>query len=82
VTAGVNVRSGPGTTFSVIGTVETGFEVLVVCAANGESVTGTAGPTNQWLRIDFTGKVGYVSAAYVAMGSAINDPKQVARCPG
>jgi uncharacterized protein YgiM (DUF1202 family) len=80
-TDGVNVRAGPGTNFASLGTVQTGVEVLVICAIDGESVIAPPGATNQWLRIDFNGKPGWVTAAYVAIGPAVSDPNVTARCP-
>jgi uncharacterized protein YgiM (DUF1202 family) len=81
VTDGVNVRSGPGRTFAVLGTIETGFDVLVICAIDGESVTGPLGPTTKWVRIAFNNSKGYITSAYVATGPAINDPKVIGTCP-
>ncbi|HXY93195.1 MAG TPA: SH3 domain-containing protein, partial [Acidimicrobiia bacterium] len=80
-TDGVNVRAGPATTYPTIGTIETGVPVLVVCAIDGENVNGPGGPTNQWVRIVFNGKAGYITAAYVSIGPEINDPRQIGRCP-
>jgi uncharacterized protein YraI len=80
-TDGVNVRAGPGTSFANIATVQKGFEVVVVCVVDGESVNGPAGATNQWLRILMDGKQGYVTAAYVDTGGAIGDPSVIGRCP-
>jgi hypothetical protein len=81
VTDGVNVRSGPGRTFAVLGTIETGFDVLVICQIDGESVTGPLGPTTKWVRIAFNGAKGYITSAYVATGPAINDPTIIGICP-
>jgi len=81
VTDGVNVRSGPGTNYSILGTVETGYEVVVVCAIDGEVVDGPLGPTNKWLRIQLNALSGYVTGEYVATGGAINDPAQIGTCP-
>jgi hypothetical protein len=81
VTDGVNVRSGPGTNYSILGTVETGYEVVVVCAIDGEAVDGPIGPTNKWLRIQLNALSGYVTGEYVATGPAINDPAQIGTCP-
>jgi len=80
-TDGVNLRAGPGTTFANMGTIEKGFDVLVVCVAPGETINGPSGATNQWARVDYMGRSGYVTAAYVAIGPEINDPKQINRCP-
>jgi uncharacterized protein YgiM (DUF1202 family) len=81
VTTGVNVRSGPGTTYRALGAVETGVEVLVYCQIDGQVVNGPAGATNQWLYVDHNGIKGYVTAQYVAMGAALDDPTVTAVCP-
>jgi uncharacterized protein YgiM (DUF1202 family) len=81
VTDGVNVRSGPGTSYSILATVETGHEVSVVCAIDGEVVDGPLGPTNKWLRIQLNAFTGYVTAGYVATGGAISDPAVLGTCP-
>ena len=78
----MNVRSGPGRNFAVLGTVETGYEVLVICAVDGESIDGPIGPTTKWLRIDLKALKGYVTNEYVATGPAINDPAVIGTCPG
>ena len=81
VTDGVNVRSGPGTSYSILGTVETGYEVSVVCVIDGEVVDGPLGPTNKWLRVQLNAITGYVTAEYVATAGAINDPAVMGICP-
>ncbi len=48
----VNVRSGPGTTFSIIGQLNAG-EVM--------NATGRDGLGNDWLQIDFNGQAGWVA---------------------
>jgi hypothetical protein len=81
VTDGVNIRSGPGTTYRTVGTVETGYEVLVICQIEGQSVNGPVGPSSKWLYILFNGVNGYVTAQYVATGGATNDPTVIGPCP-
>jgi len=81
VTDGVNVRSGPATSYSIVGTVETGYEVSVVCAIDGEVIDGPLGPTNKWLRIQLNALTGYVTSEYVDTGGAINDPAIIGTCP-
>jgi uncharacterized protein YraI len=78
----VNIRSGPATTFPVLGTIETGFEVLVVCVTNGETVNGPLGPTSKWLRVMYKELNGYVTSQYVSVGTAINDPSVIGTCKG
>lgn len=80
VTAGVNIRAGPGTTYPVAGTVETGFEVFVVCVIDGETVNGPTGASNKWLRVGYNQLTGYIFSQYVAVGSAINDPAVIGVC--
>jgi uncharacterized protein YgiM (DUF1202 family) len=56
----LNVRSGPGTTFQILGTTK-----------NGQALAATAKTQdNQWLRVTFNGKEAYVFAAYTTFGSA------------
>jgi uncharacterized protein YgiM (DUF1202 family) len=55
----VNVRSGPGTTYSIIGRL---FDNQSVTAA------GRSSTANEWLRIDYQGAEGWVSASYVVLG--------------
>ncbi len=79
VTDGVNVRSGPGTSYSVVGTIELGKEVLVECTADGEQVTGPTGATTKWLRI--VAPRGWVTQRYVETGRAIEDRNVIPWCP-
>jgi len=81
VTDGVNVRSGPATSAQVVSTVQKGFEVLVVCAVDGETINANGASTNQWVRVTVDDKTGYVTAAYVDTGPAISDANQIGRCP-
>ncbi|MGW3512137.1 SH3 domain-containing protein [Streptomyces sp. NPDC000994] len=62
----VNVRSGPGTTYSIVKTLAEGASVSIVCQKPGTTVTGPYGTTNLW---DYIGS-GYVSDAYVYTGSS------------
>jgi uncharacterized protein YgiM (DUF1202 family) len=78
---GVNVRQGPGLTYPIAGTIENGNDVSVVCVIDGDSINGPGGPTTKWVRIQFNTLTGYVSAAYVAAGAALNDPAQIGHCP-
>jgi hypothetical protein len=61
----LNVRSGPGTSYSVVGTVADGATVTIYCQTTGTSVTGTYGTSNIWDRIG-TGQ--YIADAYVYTG--------------
>ncbi|MFG1955538.1 N-acetylmuramoyl-L-alanine amidase [Micromonospora sp. NPDC048830] len=62
---GLNVRSGPGTSYAVVGSLTGGNTVSVYCQATGTTVTGNKGTTNIWNRI---GTNRYVSDAYVNTG--------------
>jgi hypothetical protein len=61
----LNVRSGPGTGYAIVGSVANGATVKIYCQATGTTVTGTYGTTNIWDRI---GTNQYVSDAYVYTG--------------
>lgn len=80
VTQGVNVRSGPGTSFPSIATIDLGKEVMVVCVIDGEPVNSAAGPDTKWVRVTATGVSGYVTSLYVATGSAIANPAVIPVC--
>jgi uncharacterized protein YraI len=79
VTTGINVRQAPGTTSPTVAVVEQGHEVTVVCVIEGESVNASSGPNTQWLKVAGP-PVGYVSAAYVAVGDDLN-AKKIPACP-
>ena len=53
-TANLNVRSGPGTTYSVLATLK-----------KGTTVTGTGAISKDWLPITYNGKKAYVCASYL-----------------
>ncbi|HLL47386.1 MAG TPA: CHAP domain-containing protein, partial [Longimicrobiaceae bacterium] len=61
-----NLRSGPGTTYSVVGTIGGNVAVTIVCQAYGTTVTGTWGPTNVWDKLS-TGA--WITDGYVYTGS-------------
>lgn len=54
----LNVRSGPGTNYPVIGSLTQGLKVRVI------SVIGDKG--NRWAKIKFEGLTAYVSRRYLA----------------
>ncbi|MEV6524702.1 M23 family peptidase [Longispora sp. NPDC051575] len=60
----VNVRSGPGTTYSVVGSQAHNDVIQVACVATGGSVTGPYGTTSVW---DRKPDGGYISAAFVKL---------------
>lgn len=61
----LTVRSGPGTSYASVGTVNDGATVSIGCQTTGTTVTGTYGTSNIWDRI---GSGRYVSDAYVSTG--------------
>lgn len=61
----LNVRSGPGASYPVVGSVPDGATVAVYCQAVGSTVTGPYGTTSVWNRI---GTNRYVSDAYLLTG--------------
>ncbi|MFD8736415.1 peptidase [Streptomyces sp. NPDC059618] len=62
----VNVRSGPGTHFSIVRTLPAGSRVPIYCQCSGESVTGPYGTSSIWDNIS-NGQ--FVADAYVQTGS-------------
>ncbi|MFJ8805731.1 SH3 domain-containing protein [Streptomyces sp. NPDC102490] len=62
----VNVRSGPGTHYSVVRVLPEGARVTINCQRTGEWVSGPYGTSNIW---DNIGSGQYVSDAYVRTGS-------------
>lgn len=61
----LNVRSGPGTGYSAVGTVADGTTVTIYCQTTGTTVTGTYGTSSIWDRIG-TGR--FIADAYVYTG--------------
>ena len=62
----LNVRSGPGTSYSVIGSLAPGAAVSFQCYEHGTTVTGPYGPEDIWDQLD---SGGFVSDAWVLTGS-------------
>jgi uncharacterized protein YraI len=62
----LNVRSGPGTGYTVVRTLPAGSRVAIFCQTPGTSVTGPYGTSKIW---DNIGSGEYVSDAYVLTGS-------------
>ena len=58
----LNVRSGPGSSYSKLGTLSSGKQVTILDTQN------------DWHRIDFNGKTGYVSTQYVTVTNASQPP--------
>jgi murein DD-endopeptidase MepM/ murein hydrolase activator NlpD len=72
--AGLTVRSGPGTSFPVVGSVADGATVRIKCQKRGQSISGTFGTTTLWDNIGS----GFVSDAYISTGS---DGQVAPTCP-
>ncbi|MGW0395703.1 peptidase [Streptomyces sp. NPDC003042] len=62
----VNVRSGPGTNYSVEKVLAYGASVTIRCQTPGEWISGPYGTTNLW---DCVGNGLFVADAYVNTGS-------------
>lgn len=62
----LNVRSGPSTSYSIVGSLANGTAVTIYCQINGQSITGTYGTSTLWNRIG-TGR--YIPDAYTYTGS-------------
>ncbi|MCB5183429.1 SH3 domain-containing protein [Streptomyces antimicrobicus] len=62
----VNVRSGPGTNYSVVKVLPYGATVTIRCQCDGTTVSGPYGTTDIW---DCVGNGQFVSDAYVQTGS-------------
>ena len=64
--APLNVRSGPGTSYSIADSLADGTGVSISCQTTGTSVSGTYGTSNIWNRI---GAGRYVPDVYIYTGS-------------
>ncbi|MEU6406920.1 SH3 domain-containing protein [Streptomyces sp. NPDC046985] len=62
----LNVRSGPGTGYSVVRVLPEGAQVTLFCQTPGTTVTGPYGTSDIW---DCIGAGQYVSDAYVHTGA-------------
>jgi uncharacterized protein YgiM (DUF1202 family) len=80
VNDGVNMRGAPTTSAPIVGRVQTGKEVLVMCRTEGQSVTSSEGSSNLWLRVVVALQQGYVSALYVETGDDIDDTTVIGIC--
>ncbi|HKS60777.1 MAG TPA: SH3 domain-containing protein [Xanthobacteraceae bacterium] len=65
----LNVRSGPGTQYPVVGSIQ-----------GGETVDAR-GCTGGWCRVSFSGGTGWASRSYLAMGGAVAPGPAVAVAP-
>ncbi|MET9395867.1 SH3 domain-containing protein [Streptomyces sp. NPDC006624] len=62
----LNVRSGPGTGYSVVRVLPEGARVTIYCQTPGTTVSGPYGTSNIW---DNIGDGQYVADVYVRTGS-------------
>ncbi|MFE2419524.1 SH3 domain-containing protein [Streptomyces hokutonensis] len=62
----VNVRSGPGTGYTIVRVLPVGSQVPIFCQTPGTTVSGYYGTSNIWDNID-NGE--YISDTYVNTGS-------------
>ena len=62
----LNVRSGPGTSCSIVDVLPEGAEVAILCQTPGTRITGPYGTSNIW---DCIASGKYVSDTYVQTGS-------------
>ncbi|MFB8278515.1 peptidoglycan DD-metalloendopeptidase family protein [Nocardia colli] len=62
----VNLRSGPGTRNSVVGTVRDGDVLTITCTARGDRLSGKWGGTDLWNKLD-NGK--WISDGFLETGS-------------
>ena len=65
----LNVRSGPGTQYPVVGSIQAGETV------------DAGGCTGSWCRVSFSGGSGWASRSYLAMGGAVAPGPAVAVAP-
>ncbi|MPY64212.1 SH3 domain-containing protein [Streptomyces spongiae] len=62
----LNVRSGPGTNYSIVRVLSEGARVPIYCQRPGQTISGPYGTTNLW---DNIADGDYISDAYVFTGS-------------
>ncbi|QQP98679.1 M23 family metallopeptidase [Lysobacter enzymogenes] len=65
----LNVRSGPGTSYSVVGTLANGAAVTIRCQKTGETISGTYGTSSLWNNVGAAGTNKYIPDAYTQTGS-------------
>lgn len=80
ITAGVNVRSGPGTNFPQTGSIASGTTAVVSCTTVGETIDGPYGPTNKWEHVTYSAGTGYVSDEYVDTKNDITNRALIPLC--
>ncbi|MGO1072155.1 peptidoglycan DD-metalloendopeptidase family protein [Lysobacter sp. CA199] len=65
----LNVRAGPGTSYSAVGSLANGASVNIRCQKVGETVSGTYGTSNLWNNIAPAGSNKYIPDVYTFTGS-------------
>jgi len=70
------VRSGPGEKYPAVGLAAQRAKLMVECTIRGQRVTGSAGSSDQWLRI---GPKQYIPAAHVNADGAADEPDGTAK---
>lgn len=64
----LNVRSGPSTSYSVVGSAADGSRVTIYCQKSGQSISGTYGTSKIWNKISSSSSR-YIPDAYTYTGS-------------
>lgn len=64
----LNVRSGPSTSYSIVGSRADGASVTIYCQKVGQSITGTYGTSKLWNKISKSANQ-YIPDAYTYTGS-------------
>lgn len=64
----LNVRSGPGTKYKVVGSLKKGAKVTIQCRVTGKKITGNGKTSTQWYRI---GNSKYVSEVYMSASKSV-----------
>ncbi|MES5819723.1 hypothetical protein [Streptomyces sp. RG80] len=76
VVSTVNMRTGPGTSYSIVKEIKQGTNVTLVCQTPGQTITGPLGTSSIW---DKLADGGYISDTYLRTGS---DGYVAPRCSG
>lgn len=71
----VNLRSGPGLSYKIVGHAQTGDKVKITCSLRGDLVRSSWASSDLWLRL--AGENRWASEAYVY----VDKPKAVPTCP-
>ena len=66
--ANLNVRSGPSTSYSAVGSLADGAPVTIYCQKAGQAITGTYGTSSLWNKISSTSNR-FIPDAYTYTGS-------------